>query len=354
VTSGDTRWGIAGRFLQDPWRWPQLWDSNREIGDPNRIYPGDVLQLYYRDGQPRVGLQGGLRTVRLSPKVRVTPLEDPVPTIPVGLIRPFLSRPYVLDKAAIERAPYIVAFPDEHIVAGAGDLAYVRSIEGPAGQRYDIVRPGDAYQDPDSGSILGYKARFVGEAILERSGDPAKVKIGSMELEAGIGDRVISSKTVKPQANFYPEPGPTGLNARIISVLNGVSQIGQYNIVVLNVGSGRGVHPGHVFEVYNGGDRVRDSGKDDPFHHDWRNQRFWSEDTWYTPYRSDGWMPEGTPGPDFPLHARLREESGSVVLPYERAGTLMVFRTFDRVSFGLIMSTSRPIFLLDAVRPPPA
>lgn len=355
VQRGDTLWDIAGRFLQDPWRWPQIWDANRGVGNPDLIYPGDVLQLYYRDGQPRVGLRGGMRTVRLSPRVRATPLEEPVPTIPIGVIGPFLTRPHVLDKAQIDRAPYIVAFPDEHIVAGVGDGAYVRSINAAAGERYDIVRPGDAYVDPDSGKILGYQGRFVGEAILERSGDPAKVRIGSMEVEAGIGDRVISSKTEPPQTSFFPQPGPRGLQGRIISVLNGVSQIGQFAVVVLDVGAGSGVRPGHVFDVFNGGEKVRDIAKNDEFHRDWRKERFWSEDFWYTPYRSDGWIPESGPDePNIPLHAKVRREGGSVILPYERAGTLMIFRAFDRVSFGLVMSATRPMFLLDAVRPPPA
>jgi len=352
VQHGDTLWGIAGRFLQDPWRWPQIWDANQEVGNPDLIYPGDVLQLYFRDGQPRLRKRGGMRTVKLSPKIRVTAIEEPVPTIPVGAIQPFLSRPYVLSRSQIDGAPYIVAFPDEHIVAGAGDLAYVRSISGRTGERYDIVRPGDAYRDPVSGKILGYQGRFVGDAVLEHSGDPAKIKITDMQLEAGIGDRLYSAKHEKPRTSFFPRPAPPGVHGRIISVPNGVSQIGQYNVVVLNVGTAKGVHAGHVFDVFNGGERVRDFGKEDEFHQDWRNQRFWSEETWYSPYRSDGWVPDGNPGPGFPTHAKLRKESGTVVLPYEQAGTLMVFRAFDQVSFGLIMRAQRPMFLLDAVRPP--
>lgn len=355
VRGGDTLWGIAGRFLKDPWRWPQLWDANQDVGDPNLIYPGDVLHLYYQNGEPRLGRRGrgGMRTVRLSPKVRVTPIREPIPTISIRDIGPFLTRPYVLDKAQIEEAPYIVAFPDEHIVVGAGDRAYVRSIQGLAGESYDIVRPGEAYQDPDTGEDLGYQALFIGEAVLDRGGDPAKVTINKMELEAGIGDRVLSSKHELPQTNFYPQAAPPSVQGRIISVLRGVSQIGQYDVVVLNVGTDEGVHPGHVFTVYNGGERVKDIGKYDQFHQDWKNQPFWSQETWYDPYRIDGWTPEGVPGPNFPLHAKGSKGSGTVVLPYERAGTLMVFRTFDRVSFGLIMSAERPIYLLDAVRPPP-
>jgi hypothetical protein len=342
VRSGDTLWDIAGRFLKEPWRWREIWDANQSIGDPNRIYPGDVLNLYYRNGKPRIG-RGAAGSVQV-----------PVPTVPVGAVRPFLTRAYVLEKSEIDEAPYVVAFPDEHIVGGLGDYAYVRSIEARTGTRFDIVRPGDAFRDPDTGDILGYKGRFVADAVLERSGDPAKVRITRVKLETGIGDRVLSSKAGEVQASFDPRPGPRGMQGRIISVLNGVSQIGQYNVVVLNVGAAKGVRPGHVFEVFNGGETVRDIATRDSFRQDWKNQRFWSQETWFGDHRIEGWMPDGVPGPEFPPHKGARSSSGSVILPYERAGTLMVFRTFDRVSFGLVMSATRPMFLLDAVRPPPS
>ncbi|MEA3274580.1 MAG: LysM peptidoglycan-binding domain-containing protein [Pseudomonadota bacterium] len=355
VRRGDTLWDIAGRFLREPWRWPEIWESNREIANPDLIYPGDVLHVTYRDGRPRVGVRRGMRTVRLSPRVRVTPLVEPIPTIPIGAIRPFLSRSYVLNKAQIEKAPYVAAFPDEHIVAGMSDAAYVRSIDGSAGERFDIVRPGDPYRDPDTGDILGYKALFVADAVLERSGDPAKVAITNMALETGIGDRVISAAEDEPLENFFPRPAPRGLQGRIISVLNGVSQIGQFNVVVLNVGSGAGLKPGHVFEVYNGGERVRDTVKSASADWNWKNQKFWSQETWYGDYRVQGWLvDEPDPNTPFPPHVEVRKQSSDFVLPYERAGALMVFRAFDRVSFALVMRAERPIHVLDAVRPPKA
>jgi hypothetical protein len=342
VQSGDTLWDIAGRFLQDPWRWPEIWDSNRDLGDPNRIYPGDVLRLSYRDGQPRISRSSGGGSAK------------PVPVIPSEVIGPFLTKAYVLDRSEIDLAPYVVAFPDEHIVAGAGDQVYVRSLSGAAGTRFDIVRPGDAFRDADTGEILGYKARFVAEAILQRAGDPAKLKIAEMELETGIGDRVLASSSDQSLTGLSPRPGPRGARGRIISVLDGVSQIGQYNVVVLDIGADNGVRPGHVFEVFNGGERVRDIARSDEFRRDWRNQRFWSQETWFGSHRSRGFQPEGVPAPGFPPHVAVRGESGSVMLPFERAGTLLVFRTFERVSFALIMSATRPMFILDAVAPPPA
>jgi hypothetical protein len=355
VQSGDTLWDIAGRFLRDPWRWSEIWDANREIGNPDLIYPGDVLRLYYKDGEPRIGRAGGMRTVKLSPRVRVTPLKMPVPTIPLGAIAPFLTRPYVLEREEIDAAPYLVSFPDRRVLGGTGDIAYVRSILDPPGGSYDIVRPGDPYRDPDSGEILGYQAVYVATADLERPGDPASVRITDMDLETLAGDRVITGSRDEAVASFLPRPGPRGRSARIISVLNGVSQIGQYNVVVLNVGASQGVQPGHVFNVYNGGDRRTDTTRADAERWDWKNERFWSQEFWYGEYRTEGFLYDHPdPNTPFPPHAVAQKQSTDYIMPYEQAGTLMVFRTFNRVSFALVMSATRPVYLLDAVRPPPA
>lgn len=352
VRNGDTLWGIAGQFLRDPWRWPDLWESNREIGNPNRIYPGDVLHLNYREGQPKVSVQRGMHTVKLSPRVRVTPVKEPVPTIPIGAIRAFLTRAYVLDKAEIEKAPYVVDFPDEHVLAGLKDSIYVRSIFGGEGERFDVIRPGEAYQDPDSGDILGYKGQFVADATLERSGDPAKLQLTSVAMETIAGDRVVSASEDVPLQSFFPRPAPTGTQGRIISVLNGVSQIGQFNVVVLNLGSKDRLEPGHVYEVYGGGRRVRDSVRSEAVGWDWKNQKFWSQETWFGDHRVRGWVPEGQPGPDFPPRVDVRRDTSDLTLPFERSGVLLVFRTFPQVSFGLIMQATRPMHILDTVRPP--
>ena len=355
VRSGDTLWGIAGQFLRDPWRWPQIWDSNRDIGNPDRIYPGDVLELYYRDGEPRIGFQGGMRTVKLSPRVRTTALRQPVPTIPLGSIGPFLSRAYVLDKAEIDAAPYVVDFPNEHIVAGVHDSVYVRSIFGVEGERFDIVRPGEPLRDSESGEILGYKAQFVADALLERPGDPAKVRITSMGLETAIGDRVISASGEEPFANFIPRAAPPEVRARLISVLNGVSQIGQFNVVVIDRGSEDGLQSGHVFEVFSGGQEVRDTVRSGSSDWNWKDQKFWSQETWFGDHRVDRWLfDELDPRDPLPPHVEVTKPSSTFIRPYEAAGVLMVFRTFPRVSFALVMKAFRPIHVLDAVRSPNA
>jgi len=310
VVPGDTLWDIAARFLRDPWRWPDIWHVNPQIANPHLIYPGDLLELTYVDGKPQLRLSRGphgSRNIKLSPGVRARPWDGAIPTIPVDAISPFLSRPYVLDEGQAENSPYIVAFADEHIIGGAGQRAYVRTIEE-TGNSYHVVRPGGVYKDADSGEVLGYEATYVGSAESTRAGDPGTIFFNSTQIESIIGDRVLPTGEERPWSNFTPQRPAADLQGSIISVLNGVSQIGQYNVVVIDRGSADGLEPGDVLRIDQRGETIRD--------------------------------------------VVTRESRDMIKLPDEEAGLLMVFRTFERVSFGLVMDATRPIHLLDRVRTP--
>jgi hypothetical protein len=304
VVKGDTLWDISALFLRDPWLWPEVWFVNPQIENPHLIYPGDEILLTYRDGRPILTLN---RKGGLSPKIRATPLDDAIPTIPVDAIAQFLTRPYVVDENELELAPYIVHFLDDHIIGGAGISFYARKILSEEPTRYTIVRPGKPYKDPQTEEILGYEATFIGDADLKRTGDPAKLHIVNSDLEAIIGDRLIMAEDQEPLANFQPRAPENDVEGQIISVLNGVSQIGQYNVVVLSKGARDGLEPGHVLEILQGGNEIRDI---------------------------------------------IKGRGEKVKLPLEKAGLLMVFRTFDKVSFALIMHATKPLHVFDWVRPP--
>jgi hypothetical protein len=306
VVRGDTLWDIAGRFLRSPWRWPEIWHVNQQIANPHLIFPGDVLELVYIDGRPQLRLRRG--PIKLSPTVRSTPWDGAIPTIPIDAIGPFLTRPYVLEPGELDAAPYIVDFADEHILGGPGNKAYVRRIDDAAAVKYEIVRPGGPYKDHDSGEILGYEARYIGTSELQRTGDPATLFINSTQLEAIIGDRVIPAGEEKATANFMPRAPQTEVHGSIISILDGVSQIGQYNVVVIDRGAADGLAPGMVLRVDQRGEEIRD--------------------------------------------VVSRRYSATVRLPDEKAGLMMVFRTFERVSFGLVMHATRPMHLGDKVLNP--
>lgn len=308
VKKGDTLWDIAELFLRDAWRWPDIWYVNPQVSNPHLIYPGDELELFYLNGKPQLRVVPGPRVVKLSPQVRATPWDDTIPTVPVDAIAPFLSRPYVVGEKELDSAPYVVDFADEHIVGGAGLSAYVRSIEQADKHKFDLVRPGDAYKDAETGEILGYEALFVGSSQLKRVGDPATVFINAVEREVLIGDRLLPVSEQRAMLDFHPKAPEQAVNGAIIDVLDGVTQIGQYNVVVLDRGAADGLSPGSVLQVDQRGATVLDQ---------------------VTPDRRD-----------------------KVTLPDEKAGLLMVFRTFDRVSFALVMHATRAIHLLDKVHNP--
>ncbi len=311
VRPGDTLWDISARFLRDPWRWKEVWRANPGVEDPNLIYPGDVIELRMANGRPVLTRRAGPREVKLTPRVRRETLTRAIPEIPLDAIRQFLSRPRVLPKSELERAPYLVAFVEEHIVGGAGDPIYVRAIPDEVDYGFDLVRPGPAYRDPDTGEVLGYEALFVANAQLVRPGDPAKLVLVRTDMEAEIGDRLLPDLEGDVLDNFHPRPAPEDVEGAIVAVLNGVSQIGQYNVVVLSRGEDAGLGVGDVLDIYGGGEVIRDIGGGGLF-------------------------------------------GGRVRLPDEFIGRALVFRIYPRVSFALVLDATRSIHVKDRVRSPSA
>ncbi len=366
VVKGDTLWDISGRFLQKPWRWPEIWHINPQIEDPHWIYPGDVISLEYRDGQPVLTLQrGGAmtqgRNIKLSPSMREYTHDDAIKPIPLDAIQQFLSRPRVVAKEELDSAPYVVASYDEHLIAGSGNKIYVRSIAADAQDTaYGIYRPGEAYRNPGAAEddVLGYEALYVADATVQKSGDPASLVVTRAEREVLIGDRLLPLSE-EPIPYFVPH-GPAGEFAgNIIAVVDGVSQIGQYQIVVLNKGSNDGLDQGTVLGIFQSGAMVRDKLGTEPDEktrkrlqeaHEAGRIHFQREDTGAI----DSALTHIVNDVRENWHALTKRRYGGVdvELPEERIGDLMVFRSFERISYALIMEISRPVHINDSVRNP--
>jgi hypothetical protein len=310
VQPGDTLWDIASTFLKDPWYWPEIWYVNPDIENPHLIYPGDVLALVWIDGQPRLTTVRG-SAYRLSPQARITPLSEAVTSIPYEQIAAFLSEGLVLEKDQLDDLPYILATRDNHLIAAAGNEVYVRGGE-PAqpGTRYSVVHVGEELVDPDDNDVVGYQGIYVGAGALARGGDPATITLTETNREALRGDRLLPVAVDIP-LNFFPRSPDSEIEGRIISVVDGVSQIGQYMVVVLNRGARDGLEPGHVLTVFQAGDVVYDR---------------------------------------FGGGSLFRGEK--VKLPDEEAGTVMVFKVYDRIAYGLVMEATSAIHVLDTVRNP--
>ncbi|HSN51005.1 MAG TPA: LysM peptidoglycan-binding domain-containing protein [Woeseiaceae bacterium] len=304
VKVGDTLWDIAATFLKDPWFWPEIWHINTQIENPHLIYPGDVLALVYIDGQPRI-TNVRASTYRLSPQARISPITQAVTSVPFESISAFLSSGAVLERRETDQLPYLLDTRGDHLIASAGNLIYVRGLDdAQVGSRYNVVEVGEPLIDPDDNRLIGYQGKFIAEGTLRRTGDPATVALTDSIEEAVPGDRLIP-EVVDIPLNFYPRTPSNAIDGRIISVVGGVTQIGQYQVVVLNRGTRDGLAVGDVLTVYQTGETIDD-----------------------------------------------RFGGGRVRLPDEEAGTLMVFKVYDRIGYGLVMEATQAIHIHDTVRNP--
>lgn len=315
VKKGDTLWDISSMFLEDPWLWPEIWFVNPQIANPHLIYPGDVIILFYYDDQPQLRVERDgeiymttLGTERLSPKIRTSPIDQAIPTIPIEAIRAFLSQPHIVTEDQYEAAPYILRGQDGRLLAGAGDHVYVRGLQSGGPERFNIVRIGDEYEDPETGDFLGWEAMEVAQGVAKRWGDPATVYIERSKRESTKGDRLLPIDEDDFNSNIIPHAPEKSVNGYIIDVVDGVSNVGRYQIVTLNRGEADGLEIGHVLDVYQQGEEVSDD-----------------------------------------VAGRL---SWSVDLPSEKAGSVLVFRVFNEVSFALVMTSTKEIHTLDMVRNP--
>lgn len=320
VKKGDTLWDISQKFLKDAWQWPELWYVNEQVKNPHLIYPGDVLYLFWADGRPQLAKEGQgpgqmVETVaspheKLSPRVRVLPGDQSVSAIPRDLIAGFLRGPRIIeDLDILEDAPYVLDFEDPHLMnASASDeLAYVLDIKSPDLKKYQIVRRGKRYVDPDDRDTIGYEAIPVAEAELRVFGKPSTVVLLRSDIETRPGDRLLPIDPTELDANFYPHAPAKKVGGTIIDAFNADSQIGQYQIVVINRGREHGIENGHVLSVMQSGRKSRD------------------------PHSVFG---------------------SKVLLPDINAGTVMVFKTAGRVSLALVMTAVRQIHVGDKVEKP--
>jgi len=309
VVRGDTLWDISGKFLKSPWRWPEVWQLNRDqIANPHLIYPGDVVYLDRSGAQPRLRLgksvdslaqsgdgSGGPAT-RVEPMVRSAPLDkSSIPTMNLSAIQVFLNRPLIVEEQGLKSHPRIVATQDGRVYLSRGDLAYARGIADESVSDWHVYRPAKPLIDPVTRQPLAWETLYVGTASMVRKGDPATLRIQGTSEEVGEGDRLMPAERA-PIPNFAPRPPSGPVDGRIVSVYRGVDQVGKYSVVALSVGKAQGIEVGNVLAVQSTGRTIVD-----------------------------------------------RETKEIVRLPNESIGQLLVFRVFDRVSYGLVVAAAQPI-----------
>lgn len=326
VKRGDTLWGIANLFLRNPWQWPEIWYVNPQIHNPHRIYPGDMLQLALgSDGHTMLQLVRGtagreelvaahLDETRLEPQLRSSPLDTPIDTIPYSLIAAFISKPSVLTREQVASAAYVVALAENHDIAGEGHELFVRKTNGQVGTRYSVMHVAEELTDPDNGHKLGYVAIYTGTAQITRTGQLAEAVLTSSARETLQGDVLIPEENV-PTTDFAPHIPSRPVTGSVIDVVDNVLLAGQDEVVAINRGTDDGVDRGAVLTV----DSLPVTAVDE--------------------------CSEIENSSTCAIHH-------SVVLPTDPAGTILVFRSFDHMSYGLILADTVPVQVGEAVHSP--
>ncbi|WP_105173017.1 LysM peptidoglycan-binding domain-containing protein [Pseudoalteromonas sp. T1lg24] len=330
VEKGDTLWDISAIYLDQPWLWPELWRLNPQIDNPHLIYPGDKLSLVY-DSQGRPMLVINQKFKRLSPGVRKTMKKgDAIPTLPLEVIRPFLTYEQALDKEDIDARPVVLGanhsvknMKTDHIIYVKGNLE--RS------QYYGIYRQGDPYIDPDTDEVLGHEAILVGTGRAFRTGDeasavPASVRVKNVKREVRQGDFLMPALEGQTLPAFFMMQRPdSAISGTIIDTTSKLREFSTMDVVVINRGEVNSLKPGHILDIRRASPTVV-VGKDGPKYKDSasRYERAMS-------IFGDG------------------EDSREWEMPKEKVGELMVFKVYDKVSYAIVTKTLEPVRVGDTI-----
>ena len=331
VQKGDTLWGISGKFLKQPWRWPEIWRMNREqIKNPHWIYPGDIVVLDQVDGKWRLSLNraaGPRPNARLSPSVRVENLEgEAIPTIPAGDLAPFLTKPIITaSRDGVPGAGRIIAAHDNRVVRGEGDYVYAVNIDEKSGTQWYIYRPGKILRSYDSNELLGYELRYLGTARVDRFGEVARVQITSAREEILMDDMLLPAPR-EELVNYVPHAPDKAVDGRIIALDADAHEVGRNSLVTVDRGARDGLDVGTVLAIYHPTPVIADP-------------RPSTEPTVLARFLSDQTL-------DMPKPTRYLN------IPPERSGLLFIFRVFDKVAYGIVLNASEPVVTGDLARKP--
>lgn len=307
VIEGDTLWDISGKFLRDPWRWPEVWQGNPQVDNPDLIYPGDVLVMTFIDGKPNLR---SLRreTVKLQPSARPIDYRDAIPPIDPSAIQAYLNSPLVTDEEEMTRSGYVVDGMGKRLLMGKYDQFYARGIDDLEADEYRLFRPGRHFVDPVSKESLGWEAEHVGDALMLKAGETAKLSLLKTYTDVSIRDRLRPIYKKESLPFFYPKaPDNENLRGYILPTTNRAAELGALSVVAISLGDREGVKPGDVFRI-----KSQTIPKEDPI------------------------------------------TGEKYLIPEEKTGLVLVFRTFKKVSYGLITNTNRPVVPMDIVVSPEA
>lgn len=328
VKKGDTLWDISGKYLDAPHRWREIWATNKHIKNPNLIYPNDVLILCVIKGQTLVGVDTGegcagiekqmeadatqpmnAEAVQAVQPQAIVSYEQSIPIIPLSAIRNWLTRSMIVHPTDYENTPYVLASKDRNLITSVGNTIYARGVPLIVGQRYGVYRKGEPYVDNTTNQSLGLEVSQVATAVVTNVSDNgvSSLKIVSTHgSEVREGDRVFVQADAAMPPVFYPVPAEVTRGGLIVRVMDSVGAAAKNSVVAINLGAVHGAQPGHVLDVYKKGALVRDP-----------------------------------------------KDNSVVRLPSELAGQLMIFKSFNQISYAYVLSAETPLGVGDRLLPPP-
>lgn len=309
VKKGDTLWDIFGKYLDSPWRWKDIWTTNKQIRNPHLIYPNDVLILCVIRGQKLVGIDTGEGCVGVEKAMdapvtttTVVSAAGSIPTIPLSAIEAWLDRVIIVSPEHFATTPYVLASKNKNIITGAGNTIYAKGVPLIVGQRYGVYREGKPYIDPVTQRVIGLEVTQVAAGVVT---DVATNGVSSIELvssygqEVREGDRVFVEVGQYLPGTFYPKPASVSRGGRVVRLMTSISSVGRDGVIAINLGRNQGATPGDVFTVFQKGVLVQDNFAN----------------------------PKGS----------------AVRLPSEQIGHVMVFNTFDEISYAYVLDAEAPI-----------
>ncbi|MGH8616432.1 MAG: LysM peptidoglycan-binding domain-containing protein [Burkholderiales bacterium] len=351
VVPGDTLWGIAGRYLKSPWKWPELWQANKDqVRNPNLIYPGEVLVLDRSGGNVSLRVEN---TVSLSPQVRAEALQpQPIPTIPLTAIGPFLSQPRVVGEDTLAAAPVVVALQENRLAVGAGSLVYAKSL-APNIDFWQLLRRDQKLVDPDSKETLGWLATYLGDARVKQRGDVSTLEMTTnLKQEVYFGDALVPAPRQELAENFYPRAPTKPINGKVIHTYGDLYETGSLRIIALSKGARDGLEVGHVLALRRN-QATRNTLRQAPLY----GRLGPTGDPAVSPYKQLPLRDRTAPLYGYYGPAGSEYKNPAVTIPVDelpdfRYGLAMVFRVFDRTSFALVMQSDSQVDLYDIVTNP--
>lgn len=320
VKKGDTLWDISGRFLNNPVRWREIWATNQQVKNPNLIYPGDILIMCIIKGETLIGVDTGEGCAGVERNMQapadpqapipVNSIENSIPTIPLSAIRHWLDRSVIVNPENFEATPHVLASKTGNLLTATGDKIYVKGVPLEVGQTYGVFRKSEPYVDVKTGRIVGLEVTQVARGIVT---DVASNGVSSVQITDSYdtvireGDKVFSEVVTNVPAVFYPVPAEVTRGGSIARVMGGISSGAKNSVVAINLGARQGAKPGHVLDVYRKGALVRD----------------------------------------------VHGQNEAVRLPSEKAGSVMVFKVFDEISYAYVLNAEMPLSKGDQLLPPP-